>query len=76
MVFIDYLTKWVEVYLTKDQTALTLARMLAEKFIPVHRVPREILSDRGANFLSNTTFTLTLKTGSARFSTVQYWSIH
>ena len=51
VVLID-LTKWVEVYPTKDQTALTLARMLVEKFIPVHGVSREIQSDRGANFLS------------------------
>ena len=36
----------------KDQKALTIAKILAEKFIPTHGVPKEILSDRGANFLA------------------------
>ena len=52
-VFIDYLTKWVEVFPTKDQTALTIARLLVEEVISRHGVPRELLSDRGAAFLSS-----------------------
>lgn len=30
VVFVDYLTKWLEVFPTKDQTALTIARLLVE----------------------------------------------
>ena len=51
--FIDYLCKWVEVFLAKDQTALTIARLLVELDISRHGVPRELLSDRGAAFLSS-----------------------
>ena len=51
IVFIDYLTKWVEVFPSSDQSALTIARLLVENIISRHGVPKELLSDRGA-FLS------------------------
>lgn len=53
VVFVDYLTKWPEVFAVRDQTAPTIAKLLTEKIIPRHGVPTELLSDRGANFLSN-----------------------
>ena len=52
IVFIDYLTKWVEVFPTADQSALTIAHLLVEEIISRHGVPKELLSDRGAAFLS------------------------
>ena len=52
IVFVDYLTKWPEVFATKDQTALTIAQLLVEHVIVRHGVPAELLSDRGAAFLS------------------------
>ena len=52
VVFVDYLTKWPEVFSTPDQSALTIAKLLVEHIISRHGVPRELLSDRGAAFLS------------------------
>ena len=52
VVFVDYLTKWPEVFPTADQTALTIAQLLATKVISRHGVPGELLSDWGAAFLS------------------------
>ena len=52
VVFMDYLTKWPEVFPTKDQTAPTIAKLLVEKIISRHGVPSELLSDRGPSFLS------------------------
>ena len=52
IVFIDYLTKWPEVFATPDQSALTIARILVENIVSRHGVPSELLSDRGAAFLS------------------------
>ena len=52
VVFIDYLTKWVEAFTVPDQTALTIAKLLVEQVITWHGVPQELLLDRGANFLS------------------------
>ena len=38
---------------TKDQTALTIARLLVDQIVAHHGVPSDLLSDRGANFLSH-----------------------
>ena len=53
VVFIDYLTKWVEVFAVSDQKAETIAKLLVEGVICRHGAPQELLSDRGANFLSD-----------------------
>ena len=52
IVFIDYLTKWVEVLPDVDQSVLIIAHLLVEEIVSRHRVPKELLSDRGAAFLS------------------------
>ena len=52
VVFIDYLTKWPEVFAVPDQTAHTIAQLLVEHVISRHGVPAQLLPDRGANFLS------------------------
>ena len=72
LVFIDHLTKWAEVYPTRDQTALTVARTLVEKFVPVHGVPRKLLSDRGANFLSKLMEEVYRLLGTKKISTTAY----
>ena len=51
IVFMDYLTKWPEVFAAADQKAETIAWLLVEHVIARHGVP-ENLSDRGPNFLS------------------------
>ena len=52
IVFMDYLTKWPEVFPSKNQNSLTIARLLIEQIIPRHGVPVQLLSDRGTAFLS------------------------
>ena len=52
IVFMDYLTKWPEVFPTRDQSAYTIAKLLVEHIVARHGVPSELLSDRGASFLS------------------------
>ena len=52
VVFVDYLTKWPEVFATADQSALTIAKLLVEEVVSRHGVPTQLLSDRGAAFLS------------------------
>ncbi len=46
IVFIDYLTKWPEVFATADQTALTTAKLFVKKIMCRHGVPARLLSDR------------------------------
>ena len=52
-VFMDYLTKWPEAFAIADQTAETIARLFVEQIVCRHGIPEQLLSDRGANFLSS-----------------------
>jgi hypothetical protein len=52
LVCVDYLTKWPECFPLSDQKADTIARILVEEVIARHGAPRKILTDRGANFMS------------------------
>ena len=52
VVFLDYLTKWVEAFPLPDQTSESIARLLIDHIICRHGVPKELLSDRGTNLLS------------------------
>ena len=52
VVFVDYLTKWPEVFPVPDQTAATIPHLLVEEIMSRNEVPAEILSDRGRAFLS------------------------
>ena len=52
VVFVDHLTKWVEAFAVPNQTAETIAHLLVEEIFCRHGAPQQLLSDRGANFLS------------------------
>lgn len=52
VVFVDYLTKWPEVFPNADQSAATVADLLVREVVSRHGVPAELLSDRGKTFLS------------------------
>ena len=49
--FMDYLTKWPEVFSTKEQTVPTIAKLLVEETICHHRSQAALLSHRGPSFL-------------------------
>ena len=53
VVLVDYSTKWPKVFVTKDQTALTIAKLFVEHIISRHGVPTLLLYDRGPPFLSS-----------------------
>ncbi len=52
LVFVDYLTKWPEVYALPEATAEAVARIYVEQIICRHGAPEALLSDRGKQFLS------------------------
>ena len=56
VMFIDYLTKWPEIFATSDQTALTIAKLFVKQIVCCHGVPAQLLSDCGAAFLSRHVF--------------------
>lgn len=72
VVFMDYLTKWVEAIPVPDQRAETIARLLVEYIVCRHGVPEELLSDRGANFLSDVILQLCSLLGIKKINTSGY----
>ena len=71
-VMIGYLTKWVEACAIPDQSSETLARALVDYVICRHGVPKELLSDRGANLLSSLMLELCKLTGMKKINTTAY----
>ena len=72
VVFMDYLTKWPEVFATVDQTSPTIARLLVEEIISRHGVPSELLSDRGMAFLSRLMLDVYQLMGTTKTNTTTY----
>src|SRR4051812_44756917 len=50
----DYLTKWVEAKAVPRADASTTAQFIYEEIICRHGSPKELLSDRGRNFIAET----------------------
>ena len=72
IVFIDYLTKWVEAYTKEDQTSETIVRLLVDNVVCRHGVPGELLSDRGANLLSSLIIDVYKLLGMRKLNTTAY----
>ena len=53
LVFQDYFTKYVLVYVTPIQTAKTVAKYLYQGYILIFGALARLLSDRGTNFMSS-----------------------
>ena len=43
IVFMDYLTKWLEVFPAADQSAPTIAKLLVKEVISWHGVPCDLM---------------------------------
>src|SRR5690349_14008883 len=52
LVATDYLTKWPEARPVPDASAATAANFVYEHIFSQHGAPKELLSDRGTNFLN------------------------
>ena len=53
LVFQDHFMKHVLAFVTPNQTAKTITKFLYQGYISIFGVPARLLSDRGANFMSN-----------------------
>ena len=53
LVFQDHFTKHIMVYVTPDQMAKTIAKLLYQGYISIFGTPTRLLSDRGASFMSS-----------------------
>ena len=52
LILMDHFTRYAMAFITKDQKAKTVARILYERFITVFGMPAKLLSDQGVNFTS------------------------
>ena len=46
LIILDHFTRFVQAYVTKDQTACTVAQILYDKYFAVFRFPRCLMSDQ------------------------------
>ena len=72
VVFMDYLTKWPEVFATQDQSALTIAKLFVQEVVCRHGVPSQLLSDRGKAFLSQLMMEVCRVLGVKKVNTTAY----
>ena len=52
LVITDHFTRYAQAYVTRTQTAQTMAKTLWDKFIVHYGLPKKILTDQGCNFES------------------------
>ena len=72
IVFVEYLTKWVEAYASPDQTSETIARLLVDCVVYRHGVPSQLLSERGPNLLSDLIQGVCSLLGMRKVNTIAY----
>ena len=53
LVIVDHFTRLVQVYITKDQMAHTMARILYYKYFAVFGFQRHLMSDQACTFFGN-----------------------
>lgn len=53
LVFVDYATRWPEVFATRDRKATTVAEIFIKEILCRHGAPVQLLSDQGREFLAD-----------------------
>ena len=72
VVFQDMFTKWPMVFLVPNQKAERIAKLLCEEIVPLFGVPRSLLTDRGANLLSQLVLDVCALLGIQKLNTTAY----
>jgi transposase InsO family protein len=72
LVVTDHFTRFAQAYPTKNQTAITTAKVLFEQFIVHYGFPARIHSDQGANFESSLIKELCILGGTNKSHTTPY----
>ena len=52
IVLVDYSTRWVEAFPTRDNSVGTIARLLLDEWFPRYGAPHTLLSDQGSEFMN------------------------
>ena len=72
LAFTDYLTKWVECFALSDIQAPNIAKIYVEEIVCRHSAARELLSDRGKNFLAKIVLEVCKLVNTAKINTTSY----
>ena len=72
ILFVDYLTKWVESIPSDNQTSETIVRLLIDHVICCHGVTQAMISDRGPNLLSTLVQNVCEMAGMQKLNTTAY----
>ena len=72
LVFQDHFTKHIMAYVTPNQTAKTVPRFLYQGYISISGAPARLLSDWGANCMSNTIDEMCTLLGMKKLQTMPY----
>ena len=72
LVIVDHFTRYTRAYVSKDQKALTAARILYEGFISIFGAPKRILMDQGKAFTSEVVGQLCSQFGISQLTTAAY----
>ena len=72
LVIVDLFTRYTRAYVTKDQKALTAAKILYEGFISNFGAPKRILRDQGKAFTSEVVEQLCSQFGISQLTTTAY----
>ena len=72
LVISDYFTKYTDAYPLRRQTADEVARLLVNRWVVYHGVPKQVHSDQGTQFESNLFRNLAQMLGSTKVRTTPY----
>ena len=74
LVMIDLLTRYVEVFALRDQMVNTIAKVFVTKIIMRYGCPRQLLTGRGTNFISQLMKEVCTLFGAKQVQTTAYHS--
>ena len=72
LVIVDHFIRYTRAYVTKDQKALTAAKILYEGFIMIFRAPKRIFMNQGKTFTSEVVGQLCSQFGISQLMTTAY----
>ena len=72
LVVVDHFTRYVQAYVTQNQTARTTARVLYNEYFSVFRFPQKLMSDQGTEFTSKVITAMCSLLGIEKIQTTLY----
>ena len=72
LVFVDYFTKFLEAFAISNKTAKMVAKLFVYQIVCCYGVPDEIITDQGANFISDLMLEILRLMGTTKINTTPH----